>query len=1136
MNTSDCQSASNVILSSTYQLESDESIWIKAHFDTDSIIRLHILEGELSIVSHSACESDTIHQFSTNRYTLDVDYFLQGNLQGNEIFYHLKAAADSPAKIEFTLDTAQSGRTIDNPILIDIATTDEITLDEDKQWFTFSAHDDKQVSISAEIDEQGSLVSTLVSENGKQSFQEELYSDDCGNAIFSSSRLSPNLYNIRTVNGATSIIKWTSYTYYSRTSPGELQLEDGMATNQNGVGWFRYSLNKGLKITNHEGPIFKTTSSDTVLLANTGFDIYGSCLPAVYSAKEVTDLLIEVGGTSCDLYCPTFNVGASIPVDSFDIIGSDRDFPLSAEFNVDYEVSPGETSWYQVIIPEGHQLGIKRRLIGNDVRIRGYETNVSLESIFEFTERNFYLYQWPYPPRQLDNDAIFLSSEHSLDTLILSIEVLNPENTRDNFLHSFITRVESRGLYCGDAIEITSGMTTLSQTGEIFFWDHTKKKLDLLITVNKNFEQFILNTWNDFLGSTSDDIYHCYANYPYPSLVRLSDSSSTHTQFVIETSSLSSSASDSGAGLLGFKIDNWEGELKMNVHYINVENEAPYLIDSVLELRENQEQGHLFDLNYAVDPDNESLFYGMRDTISGLSLLGSTNQLVLTDYDLIRSACNASVRIPMYVTDTYDTVNFELSTYYSSESCPNRYPVAKDTVFKVIENPFKNTLIGQFEGSDPDMDPLKYVLLESDIANMMYLDSETGELKVKESEYFNYELDSSLDLRVVASDAFLSDTANVKIIILDSNDKPELIDQQVRLDENIPLNTVVAIFKAADEDGDHLQYGLVSNTSSLPLRIDSQNGEVKVLDSKAFDYEFSNQLSFEIYVTDQVATDTAQLIIDLKDVNEPPQVNDTLFFVNENPNTGDTLGIIYTSDPEGETLTYSIQNQDSAILIDASNEMLTILRPDLFNYEMDSSLHYVIVASDGEFYDSAVIHLQIVDVNEPPYEVILSSNTIAEHTKSREFIGQLIALDEDLDEQFSYELRSEKGSFEISNDSLFSIAPFDYESTTEKELEIVVYDKDSLSFNKNFQIDIIDVILSTTTSTDISIFPNPTNGIIHIIDEGVNSVVLYDTAGRLIHRTSQKFIDLSSYENGIYFLNIYLNNGSMNSKKIILNK
>ncbi len=1130
-----CQSVSNVILSSTYQLDSGESTWIKAHFDSDSILRLHILEGEISIVSHSTCESDTIHQFSTNRYTLDVDYFLQGNLYGNEIFYHLKAAGGSPAKFEFTLDTAQSGRTIDNPIIIDIATDDGITLDENKQWFTFSTNDDKQVDFTADLYDGGSIIATLIAENGKQSFQEKLHSDDCGNVLLGSMRLSPNIYNIRTVNEANCIIYWSSYTYYPRYSPGELQLEDGVLKNQHGVGWFRYSLNPGLKITNRDGPIFKTTSSDTVLLANTGFDIYRSCLPAVYSAKEVTDLLIEVGGTSCDFYCPTFSVGAFIPVDSFDLTGSDKDFPLSAEFNVEYEASPGETSWYQIIIPVGHQLGIKRTLISNNVRITGYTTTDTSQPLFDFREENWFLYQWPYPPIQEDNDAIFLSSEHSLDTLILSIEVLNPENTRDNFLHSFITREESRGLYCGDAIEITSGMTTLSQTGEIFYWDYTKKKLDLLITVNKNYEQFILNTWNDFLGSTSDDIYHCYANYPYPSLVRLSDSSSTHTQFVIETSSLSSSTSHNSSGLLGFKIDNWEGELNMNVHYINVENEVPYLIDSILELREDHEQGHLFDLNYAVDPDNEPLFYGMRDTVSGLSLLDSINQLVLTDYDLIRSACSASVCIPMYVTDMYDTVNFELSTFYSSENCPNRFPIASDTVFQVMENSALGSTIGQLIGQDPDNDTLRFQLLQNDVSVNVVLEELSGKLKINDPTFFNYELNSSVEIDVIVTDEELNDTINVLINIEDINDPPVLLDLTIESEENAPNGFLITNLSGFDEDSDDLSYALISSNMANGFSLDTNSGELYISDSSLFDYELNDLINLQTTVFDGALYDTASISIQLIDLNEEPQLVDTLYVVNENPLPGHVIGYLFASDPEQDKLTYTLEGTDLPIEANDSTGELIVVNPTHFNYEIDSQVSFSIQVSDGALSNNETIAIHIQDINEAPNDILLTSDTLQEYNEEQTFIGILSAVDEDKNEVFIYDLINGANDFKISTDSLFAIRGFDFEKEQLYEIEIQVTDQGGLSITKTFDIKIIELLLSIKEK-ELSIYPNPTSGVLFIDGKDINSVSISDLSGRTILKTTSSELDLSQLVNGTYLIFIEHTNGTGELIKVRLSK
>jgi hypothetical protein len=70
---------------------------------------------------------------------------------------------------------------------------------------------------------------------------------------------------------------------------------------------------------------------------------------------------------------------------------------------------------------------------------------------------------------------------------------------------------------------------------------------------------------------------------------------------------------------------------------------------------------------------------------------------------------------------------------------------------------------------------------------------------------------------------------------------------------------------------------------------------------------------------------------------------------------------------------------------------------------------------------------------------------------------------------------------------------------------------------------------------EIVLFPNPTSNYFVITisaDIILKEVVLYDLYGRRITTTSKNNLDLSHLSNGVYFIKIYTNNGSI-TKKIL---
>lgn len=70
-------------------------------------------------------------------------------------------------------------------------------------------------------------------------------------------------------------------------------------------------------------------------------------------------------------------------------------------------------------------------------------------------------------------------------------------------------------------------------------------------------------------------------------------------------------------------------------------------------------------------------------------------------------------------------------------------------------------------------------------------------------------------------------------------------------------------------------------------------------------------------------------------------------------------------------------------------------------------------------------------------------------------------------------------------------------------------------------------------NAEISIFPNPTTGIVNIEAEGLNKVVVYDVTGRMMMSVAnESTIDISNLEAGVYFFSVETENGSAMKKLV----
>ncbi len=73
---------------------------------------------------------------------------------------------------------------------------------------------------------------------------------------------------------------------------------------------------------------------------------------------------------------------------------------------------------------------------------------------------------------------------------------------------------------------------------------------------------------------------------------------------------------------------------------------------------------------------------------------------------------------------------------------------------------------------------------------------------------------------------------------------------------------------------------------------------------------------------------------------------------------------------------------------------------------------------------------------------------------------------------------------------------------------------------------------------NISVYPNPSNSIMNIQNNGLNAIVsanLVDLTGRTVAKTDGSAIDVSKLAKGIYLLKVTADNGAVTSKKVIVN-
>ena len=131
-----------------------------------------------------------------------------------------------------------------------------------------------------------------------------------------------------------------------------------------------------------------------------------------------------------------------------------------------------------------------------------------------------------------------------------------------------------------------------------------------------------------------------------------------------------------------------------------------------------------------------------------------------------------------------------------------------------------------------------------------------------------------------------------------------------------------------------------------------------------------------------------ELNVKIIDIEESPEINNLPFSVDVSENQTFIVTVSAT-DPNGDTLTYSIGGEDADVKISSSGSVDFLSAPD---FETKRQYNILVSASDGENVVRQSLRINVLDVNEPPSSIILSSSTVTENLAGA-LIGSLVVED-----------------------------------------------------------------------------------------------------------------------------------------------
>ncbi len=595
-------------------------------------------------------------------------------------------------------------------------------------------------------------------------------------------------------------------------------------------------------------------------------------------------------------------------------------------------------------------------------------------------------------------------------------------------------------------------------------------------------------------------------------------------------------------------------------------NERPSFADAVttLQVAENTPAGRNVGAAFtATDPDRDSLTYSL-DIGDGAAFSITSNGQIRTKEPLDHEA-QSSYSVTVSVHDGKDERGNADSTADDTiqvtinvtdvEEVPE-FDGGRTVNREVAENTPQGQPVGDpVAATDGDNDPLTYSLTGTH-ADKFDIVTGTGQILTKAALdhearggsvfHVTVEVYDGIDSSgVTETTPAVDDTIGVRITVTDVNEKPAFDEPDPArrtIAENMPAGQrIEGPVSATDPDRDaNLTYSLDSASADV-FEIVSTTGQLKT--KGALNHETQDIYYVDVSVTDGkndtgVAEDpavtdaTIEVIIDVRDVNEPPEWDvkppENQLDINENTEAGVPIGQAFLAvDPDvGDTVKYwLVGNSASHFEIDENGYVLT--KGEL-NHEGDATYAFRVRAGDGRNdagqvetttqHDlDLVVTVTVNDVNEKPWFLPHPFTlTVDENTPAERDIGDpFTATDEDGD-TITYSLTgTDAESFEIdtSTGQLKTKAALDFEGGKTYSVTIDITDsKDDNGAAEDpavtdTQVDItIDVIneneapefdgSSTTRSVDENTAAEESVGdAVEATDEDTDAVLTYSLSG-----------------------------------------
>jgi hypothetical protein len=180
------------------------------------------------------------------------------------------------------------------------------------------------------------------------------------------------------------------------------------------------------------------------------------------------------------------------------------------------------------------------------------------------------------------------------------------------------------------------------------------------------------------------------------------------------------------------------------------------------------------------------------------------------------------------------------------------------------------------------------------------------------------------------------------------------------LQENVNNGTIVGLLDVSALSGG-VTFDILSGNLGNTFGVNT-NAELYVKDSANVDFEMNQVFNLKVAVYRGVESDTAEVIVNVLDINEAPVMEDQVFTIREDAPNKTLIGTIIATDPEGQSLSgfyIDSGNTDDAFIINPTTGDLLIYNTEKLDMSTKPSYSLVVKVNDNSNLTSANVTVNL---------------------------------------------------------------------------------------------------------------------------------------------------------------------------------